>query len=335
MNCKKHLVTFLFISAAVLSLSGCSTDYSAKTHATIDYAEKKKTEKLNTAIIENAAHQVSAGEDYRIGPEDLLEIDAFNVDEVKKTVRVNSQGDIALPLVGVVQVKGLTTSEVEQLIAKKLERYVQETVVNVFVKEYHSQKISVVGAVKNPQVYVVTGQRRLIDMLLAAGGLKETAGNICYIIRPANKTQPESKANTIVINLNELLVKGNFALNLPVFSGDLISVPEGGIFFVDGAVKDPGVFTMKGKTTLIEAISIAKGLNADAKISDIRIFRDNGKGGRNVIPVDYDAIREGKIPDIFIAENDVIIVPRSGIKNFFNSLRGIFSFGGASLGAGL
>jgi polysaccharide biosynthesis/export protein len=336
---KEHPATFFIISIAFLFLSGCGTSYSAKTQATLDYAEKQKTEKLNAAIIESAAHQVSAGDDYQIGQEDLLEIDAYNVDEVKKTVRVNSQGDIALPLIGIVRAKGLTTSELEQLISAKLEKYVQETVVNVFVKEYHSQKISVVGAVKIPQVYAVTGQRYLIDMLMAAGGLRETAGNICYIIRPANKNTPESKTSTIVIDLDELLVKGNFALNLPVFAGDLISVPEGGIFFVDGAVKDPGVFTMKGKTTVIQALTMAKGVNPEAKMSDIRIFRTNGKGERDIIPVDYDAIRKGESPDIFIAENDIIIVPKSGMKNFFNvfinSLRGVFSFGGGSFGAGL
>jgi polysaccharide biosynthesis/export protein len=339
MQYKKHLAIFFFISIAFLFLSGCGTNHSVKTKAPLDYAEKMKTEKLNAAIIESAAHQVGTGDDYHIGPEDLLEIDAYNVDEVKKTVRVNSQGDIALPLVGIIQVKGLTTFELEQLIAKKLEKYVQETVVNVFVKEYHSQKISVVGAVKNPQVYAVTGQRYLIDMLMAAGGLRETAGNICYIIRPANKSAPESKASTIVINLDELLVKGNFALNLPVFAGDLISVPEGGIFFVDGAVKNPGVFTMKGKTTVIQALTMAKGVNPEAKMSDIRIFRTNSKGERDIIPVDYDAIRKGESPDIFIVENDIIIVPQSGIKNFFNgfinSLRGVFSIGGGSFGAGL
>lgn len=339
MICKKYFVhSVLIISIFLVSHCG-STEYAARTPPTVDLASKKKTEKLNEVIMVSAATKTATPDDYRIGPEDLLEIEAYNVEDVKKTLRVNSQGDIALPLVGIINAKGKTTSEIEKLIAVKLDRYVQETVVNVFVKEYHSQRISVVGAVRNPQAYAVTGQRYLIDMLMVAGGLKENAANICYIIRPGNENQLDSRTGTIIVDLEELLVKGNSALNLPVFSGDLINVPEGGVFFVDGAVKEPGVFTMRGKTTIIQAITMAKGVNPNAKHGEIRIFRDNGRGERDIIGVDYDAIRKGDLPDILIAENDIIIVPVSGIKNFYqgftSSLRGMISFGSASLGGGM
>ncbi len=322
----------------LIFFNSCSANNPDKKHSMLDLTEKKKTEQFNAAIIANAANKIN-NEDYRIGPEDLLEIEAYNVDEVKKTLRVNSQGDIALPLIGIIKVKGLTTSEIEKLIAGRLEKYVQETVVNVFVKEYHSQRISVIGAVNNPQVYAVTGQRYLLDMLMAAGGLKQTASNICYITRPADKDKPDGQAGTIIIDLDELLIKGNFALNIPVFSGDLINVPEGGLFFVDGAVKEPGAYPLKGKTTIIQALAIAKGLKPEAKLSDIRIFRDNGKGERDIIGIDYEAIKNGELPDVILANNDIIIVPVSGIKNFFHgfisSLRGMISFGSGSLGAGI
>lgn len=332
----KGLLKFLII---ILIIYGCGTDYAAKAPPVVDLASKKKTEKLNEVIMLSASSQASTVDDYIIGPEDLLEIEAYNVDDVKKTVRVNSQGDIALPLVGIIMVEGMTTSDLERVIANKLDRYVQETVVNVFIKEYRSQRISVMGAVNNPQIYAVTGQRYLVDMLMTAGGLKEDAGNICYVIRPATHNSPDSRTTTVVIDLDELLINGNFSLNMPVFAGDVINVPKGGVFFVDGAVKNPGVFTLKGKTTLIQAITMAKGVDSSAKLSDIRIFRENGKGDRDVIPVDYDAIRKGESPDIFLAENDIIIVPQSGIKNFFNgfinSLRGAISFGSGSFGAGM
>lgn len=274
-------------------------------------------------------------DDYRIGPEDLLEITAYNVEDLKKTVRVNSQGNIALPLVGIVRAKGLTTSELEHLIAEKLDRYVEETVVNVFVKEYHSQRISVVGAVNKPQAYAVTGQRNLIDMLMIAGGLKEDAGGVCYIIRPLAKNVTDKQTETLVIDLNELLVNGNFNLNIPVFAGDVINVPKGGVFFIDGAVKTPGVFTIKGKTTFMQAITMAQGVNSDAVLDDIRVFRDNGKGGRDVIKINYDSVKRGEKPDILLAENDIIIVPKSGIKTFFNdflnTVKGFIAFGSIPL----
>lgn len=327
---KKHSIFFLIFSITFL-IFGCSSDYAAKTPPTVDLGIKKKTEKLNEVIMVSAASRSNTMDDYRIGPEDLLEIEAYNVEDVKKTVRVNSQGDIALPLVGIIRAKGMTTSELEKEITNKLDRYVQETVVNVFVKAYHSQRISVVGAVNNPQVYAVTGQRYLIDMLMTAGGIKEEAGNICYVNRPAIHNSPDSRTATIVIDLDELLINGNFTLNIPVFAGDVINVPKGGVIFVDGAVKNPGAFTVRSNTTVIQAITMAHGVNPDAKLSDIRIFRDNGKGDRDVIPVDYDAIKKGESPDILLAENDIIIVPQSGIKNFFNgfisTIKGFISFG--------
>lgn len=321
------------LSFAVLimfSLAACGG--GSKVRPVTDTLSLKKTEKMNEVIAARAINQQEGlSENYLIGTEDLLEIEAYNVEELKRTVRVNSQGEIGLPLVGILNVKGLTTSEAEKLIAGKLERYVQETLVTVFVKEYKSQRISVIGAVNKAQVFAVTGQRYLLDMLMMAEGIAKDAGSICYIIRPTLNNSTSNHSETMVIDLDELLINGNLSLNIPVFAGDVINVPKGGIFFVDGSVKTPGAYTMKGRTNLTQAISMAQGVNSDANLSDIRIFRENSKNEREVIVADYAAIRTGKQPDILIAENDIIIVPQSGIKNFFNgflnTIRGFVSFG--------
>jgi polysaccharide export outer membrane protein len=309
---------FALIISIIFFICGCRSDYAAKTPPTVDLATKDKTNKLNEAIMLGAATKTALMKDYQIGTEDVLEIEAYNVEDLKKTVRVNSEGDIALPLVGIIRAKGMTTSELEREITRKLERYVQETTVNVFVKEYRSQRISVVGAVNNPQAYAVTGQRYLIDMFAIAGGLTKEAGNICYIIRPVAQNSPSRTSETIIIDLNELLINGNVNLNIPIFAGDVINVPKGGIVFVDGAVNNPGAFNMQGKITLLQTIAMAHGLDSGADSHDIRIFRDNGKVEREVISVDYDAIREGEKSDILLVENDIIIVPKSGVKNFFS-----------------
>ncbi len=332
----RRRVAFFFL--CIVFLAGCAGSPEVKTSSPEDMiASSKKSDKLNEALMMSAVTQQTPLEDsYVIGPEDLLDIEAYNVEELKKTVRVNSQGDIALPLVGILTIKGLTTAEAEQLIAKKLDKYVQETVVTVFVREYKSQRISVIGAVKKPSVFAITGQRYLLDMLMMADGLAGEAGGVCYVIRPTLKTSPNSKAETIVIDLDELIMKGNFSLNIPVFAGDIINVPKGGIFFVDGEVKTPGVYTMKGKTSIVQAITMAQGVAPNASTDDVRIFRDNGKGEREIIVVDYDSIKSGTQPDMMIAENDIIIVGTSGAKAFFNSfvrtIRGAVSFGGMSMG---
>ncbi|MBI5633884.1 MAG: polysaccharide biosynthesis/export family protein [Nitrospirae bacterium] len=334
---KNYIPRVAFIFLAVIFFAGCGGTAAVKTSPEDIMASSKKADKLNEALIMSAiTQQTPLEESYLIGPEDLLDIEAYNVEELKKTVRVNSHGDIALPLVGILKVKGLTTAEAEQLIAKKLDKFVQETVVTVFVKEYKSQRISVLGAVKKAQVFAITGQRYLLDMLLMADGLAAEAGSICYVIRPTLKTNTNSRAETIVINLDELIMRGNFSLNIPVFAGDIINVPKGGIFFVDGEVKTPGVYTMKGKTSLVQAITMAQGFGLNASTDDVRIFRDNGKGEREIIVVNYDNITSGSQPDMMIAENDIIIVAASGTKTFFNNfvrtIRGAVSFGGASMG---
>ncbi|MFN3396619.1 MAG: polysaccharide biosynthesis/export family protein, partial [Thermodesulfovibrionales bacterium] len=193
--------------------------------------------------------------------------------------------------------------------------------------------IAVIGAVTSPQVYSVSGQKYLLDMLSMAGGLTKDAGDICYVIRPLDTDKTLSQTETIVIDLKELLIKGNIALNIPVFNGDVINVPKGGVVFVDGAVEKPGAFSLQQNTTLVQAVAMAGGLRFEADKSNIKVFRDRGDGTRDIITVDYEKIRDGQMKDIWIVDNDIIIVPKSGMKNFFsgflNAIKGLISFGKA------
>ncbi len=270
--------------------------------------------------------------DYRIGPEDLLEINVFQADELHTLARVTSEGYIKFPLIGKIKAAGLTVSELEEYLSRELEKYLVEPVVSVFVKEYRSQQITVLGAVKNPQVYTVTGQKYLVDILSMAGGLTEDAGDICVIQKVIRRNESgEPEVQKIVIDLRELLINGNSTLNIPLSSGDVVHVPKRGIFFVDGAVNNPGSFPLDGRITLVQAISMAKGLKYEADRSSITIYRDRGGPDREVITANYDEIISGKGKDIFIQDKDIIIVPKSGVKNFLkgfvNTIRGFISFG--------
>jgi len=268
--------------------------------------------------------------DYIIGAEDLIEISVYQVDELNRTARVSSSGFIKLPLVGMIKASGLTATELENEISKRLQQYLQEPVVSIFIKEYRSQSITVLGGVKNPQVYTVTRQKFLLDLLTISGGLTNDAGDICYVRRGEE---------TIIINIKDLLIGGDMKLNVPVFSGDFIHVPIGGVIFVDGAVNSAGSFSMQGTITLTQAIAMAKGFKYEAIRDELRVYRDSGKATRDIIDVDYDAIMEKKSPDIILKDKDVLIVPKSGVKGFWNgfvqSLTGAFRLGSAvSIGAG-
>ena len=113
----------------------------------------------------------SAGEDYKIGPQDLIEIQVFGIDNLKREVRVNSRGIISLPLVGPVTVAGLSNQEAETLIAAKYAKdYLQDPQVSVFIKEFTSQRITIEGAVNHPGIFPVRGPTSLLQAIAIAGG---------------------------------------------------------------------------------------------------------------------------------------------------------------------
>ena len=113
----------------------------------------------------------SLGADYRIGPNDLMDVEVFGVPDLKRTIRVNSSGQISLALIGSVVVAGLSAQAAEELIGKKYtEKYLQNPQVSIFIREFTSQRITVEGAVAKPGIYPITGQVTLLRALALAGG---------------------------------------------------------------------------------------------------------------------------------------------------------------------
>ena len=114
--------------------------------------------------------------EYRIGPQDLLEISVFQVAELNRTVRVSTSGDISLPLVGVMKAGGRTVQELEGQIAKTLDaKFLQNPQVTVFVKEFTSQRVTLEGSVKKPGIYPLTGRTTLLQAIAMAEGLDQLA----------------------------------------------------------------------------------------------------------------------------------------------------------------
>ncbi|WP_240761623.1 polysaccharide biosynthesis/export family protein [Nitrosococcus wardiae] len=181
--------------------------------------------------------ELTAGnEDYRIGPSDLLHIDVFQVPELSQTVRVNSQGFISLPLIGSVQVNGLTNQQLEEALAKLLgEKYLQDPQVSVFIEEYASQRVT-----------------------------------------------------------------------------------------VEGAVIKPGIYPIQGRTTLLQAIASAQGVNQVADKGGIKLFRSTGENDKQVFYYNIEDIRQGAAPDPEIHADDIIVVEESGTKVFFREFSNYF-----------
>lgn len=249
---------------------------------------------------------------YRIGPEDVLEISVFEVEELNRTVRVEEDGTISLPLIGRVAVGGMTQEEVAQKLTELLQAgFVKNPQVMIFIKDYKSRQVGVLGAVETPGSYPLVGRKTLMQMLSIAGGLSETAGNDVLILRQGSN----GETSTIRIDLRELWVDGNKELNIPIEPNDVINVPVDREIrvFVTGRVNNPGPITAKQSEgiTLLQAIAGAGGLAEGAKQTAITIKR-KGPGGQEVMfKVNYRDVVKGKKMDMPLQEGDVVVVPES------------------------
>jgi polysaccharide export outer membrane protein len=270
-------------------------------------------------------------EDYRIGPEDTVQITLFNLSGVDGGVtprdislRLSQQGIIKLPLLGELKVAGLTTSGLEDLLRRRYEKYIYDPEVSVQVREFRSQRVYLLGSIARAGAIELTGPKTLIDVLAMVGGVSQGAGNQVHIYRQT----PEGRTSYVIdlhalassIGLINAKTVGAEVLNMLVQSGDIINVPEAGTFFVDGAVGRPGPFPLGRRYTLTQAIALAGGTNQDlADYSNITIYRTINNEVKK-IQVDLNAIRDGTEPDLVMQADDFLYVPISGLKwvwNFF------------------
>jgi len=251
--------------------------------------------------------------DYIIGAEDLIEVSVYELPDMDKTVRVSGEGLISLPFIGEIKAEGLTQQDLENKIKSLLsERYITNPQVTVFIKEYRSQRASVIGAVENPGSYPLIGRRTILDIISEAGGITEKAGKKLYLIR---RSSLESSDESVLIDLEELIEKGNPELNLPVQGGDVISIPpEKFIYiYVFGAVNSPGQLEVKESEaiTVLQAITKAGGLTDRAARTRVQVIRQEESGKKINIKVNLKDIIKGKKKDIILQKDDIVIVPET------------------------
>jgi polysaccharide export outer membrane protein len=245
--------------------------------------------------------------EYVVGPEDLLEVQVYQVPELNTTARIGGDGAITLPVVGPIIVSGLTVNAVSEKIAKTLEdKYIQDPQVNVSVKEFKSQKISIIGMVKSPGSYSLSGPRTIIQLIAEAGGLMPEAGDSILIFRQAR----DGRSARLAIPKEELFVKGSTAWNIPLRSGDVVNIPaeESITVSILGALATPGIYPLSTSdgATLLKAIAKAGGLKQASK-GNVTIKRQ--RNGKEVImEVKLGDILSGKIPDFELQNGDVIII---------------------------
>jgi polysaccharide export outer membrane protein len=281
--------------------------------------DEEKPIVLKAVPVERAGSRVShvptgfkTGSDYRIGRQDLLEISVFDLEELDQTVRVSEDGSITMPLLGRMQVAGLTKTELEDLIAGLLgERYVRDPQVTIFVREYESKKVAVTGAVKNPGTYEMLGSKTILEMLSLAGGLDSDLGKEIVIFRETD----DGGTTRIPIDLEGLVFAADPALNFTVEAGDILYVPavEKVRIFVTGAVRKPDLYEVPRSepVTVLKAITLAGGTTDRAAEKKVTVYRYNAGGERVSFLVNLRLIKRGKEEDPVLQKDDLVLVPEA------------------------
>jgi polysaccharide biosynthesis/export protein len=265
----------------------------------------------------HAADKKTGTGEYRVGGLDVLDITVYEeADLSRKAVRISKDGYISFPLIGRLKVDNLTTSEVENLIARSLAegQYLRDAHVSVIVAEYKSRQFMVLGSVKTPGTYPLTAQERVMDALSLAGGIDfEKGGNRAMIIRTENADTPRETKVVILIDLQGLIKGGNQASNIFLEDDDRLFIPAAEPFFIIGQVARPGSYLYRGnEITIVEAISMAGGFTRIASRNRTRIVRME-EGVEKIIEVRVDQITDSgkKTQDVIIKPGDVIVIPES------------------------
>jgi polysaccharide export outer membrane protein len=258
-----------------------------------------------------AAPSPMAAPDYRVGPGDVLDVTVFGNDDLSRTSTVQTSGVIALPLLGEVQVAGLTVPEVQRKLITLLARdYLVNPQVEVKVKEYQSQFVSVVGEVNSPGRKPLRGRTRLIDVLVEAGGFTPRASGDIQIARREGSF--EGGARILRMRLSGSAPSPQDQVNLEVLlrNGDLITASPKYYVTVEGEIVRPGRYPIEGELTITGAISTAGGVTRFGS-SNLKVRRvDPETGQTRILDVDLKAVRKGKEPDLVLLSNDVVSVPR-------------------------
>jgi polysaccharide export outer membrane protein len=282
---------------------------------------------------QNASPQLSLP-DYKIGPGDLIEVKVFGVQDFSQVARVTSSGVFSMPLLGPIDASGKTAAEVESEITGRLteQRLVKNPQVTVFVKEYRSQPVHVLGAVNKPGQYVISGELRLVDAITLAGGLDPLRAGETITVkrrRPAGGgalgaigSKAEDDAPVETVNIKALLEDGDSSSNLVLLAGDIVQVAErkAEVFYIVGDVGKAGAFEypkdakagIRASAALIYAGGPARTANAKKSL----LVRYGAGGQREQFAIDFRSILEGKKPDIAVLPNDIIYVPGSVTKTF-------------------
>jgi polysaccharide export outer membrane protein len=252
----------------------------------------------------------ASASDAPIGPHDVIEVKVYQDPSLSTKTTVTDDGRITMPLLGKVDVSGLTPNELEARIKTLLEaKYINKADVSVVVVEAGSKPISVIGAVTHPGRIGITGNISLIQAITQAGGLASGYGRTLYVLRTAANGLTEQ----IAVDIDDLMVNGNPDLNLPLRANDVINVPiDSSInIYVLGEVMHPGSvqFRRSQTPTLLQTLAAAGGPTDRA--SKVVILKRVVNGTEKTFRYDFKKIIDGRQTDVVLLDGDRVVFKES------------------------
>lgn len=297
----------------------------------------------NQLMVQTTQASLMSYKDYKVGPEDQLGILIYGQDKLNRELRVNGQGEITMPMVGVVKVGGMTAQEIEKRLVELYDaQFLVNPQITVEVKEFRHQRVAVTGAVAKPGSYEIIGPRTLLEVLSLAGGFSNLgsptgggaqAGDVVNVIRHQNapdvaismkaaSSKPFTpKTETMVIDLRRLVSGQDLQLNIPVRNGDVIHVPFAGTAYVLGGVRKPGNIAVKENLTVSQAVAMAGGVDPILGTNNITVMRFDDQGKPISINTNLSSIIARSDPDLPLKDSDVVVVNESAIKKTLYIIR--------------
>jgi polysaccharide export outer membrane protein len=247
----------------------------------------------------------------KLGPGDLVHVTVYDMPELEQRFRVSDQGSATLSLIGELKVAGMTANELSAAIATKLREgdFARRPSVTVLVEEYTTQGVAVIGEVTKPGIVPIYSGRNVLDILSAAGGLKDTASTEILIRRQGQAGDPER----VQLGRDRQSLSGPM---VEVNPGDQVVVPLAGIVYILGDLNRPGGYVMSenGKISLLQALAMAGGTTHTSAENRTRLLRPTANGYEERLIALKD-IMNGKQKDIELQPRDVVYVPFSGLKH--------------------
>jgi polysaccharide biosynthesis/export protein len=246
-----------------------------------------------------------------VGTGDLLDVRVFDTPELSGKLRVDNLGEITLPVGGTVKVAGLTAEQVQLSIEDRFRQrdILHHPHVEVFVLEYATQGVTVMGEVRLPGVYPLLGKHTVLDFISVAGGLTPSASKTVVL------THRDSPGQVITVDLNsspQALEQQDFEIE----PGDRVVVTRAGVVYVIGDVGRPGGYLIENKdtVTVLQALALAQRLNKTAKL-DARLIR-NSPGGRTEANLPLKKILANQATDPRLQDGDILFVPINSTKEW-------------------